>query len=107
MASPSEMIGWECGACSYSNNDCMRRNWPMCMTERPKRYFIVPGASVLATARMMTVDRREQARLVALRNAVVDAFPPAPVDKEPIVDALRDAVEDAPPPVDKEPIADC
>jgi hypothetical protein len=54
----------------------------MCTTERPKRYFVVPGAGVSATARTTTVDRREQARLAALRDAVQDA--PPPVGKEPI-----------------------
>ena len=82
MASPSEMIGWECGACTYTNDNCTRRYCPMCMTERPKRYFVVPGAGVSATARTTLVDRREQARLAALRDAVQDA--PPPVDEEPI-----------------------
>jgi hypothetical protein len=54
----------------------------MCTTERPKRYFVVPGAGVSATARTTTVDRREQPRLAALRDAVQDA--PPPVDEEPI-----------------------
>ena len=67
MASPSEMIGWECGACTYTNDDCTRRDCPMCTMERPKRCFVVPGAGVSATARTMTVDRREQARLAAAR----------------------------------------
>ena len=41
MASPSEMIGWECGACTYTNDDCTRRDCPMCTMERPKRCFVV------------------------------------------------------------------
>ena len=87
MTSPSEMIGWECGACTYTNDDCMRRDCQMCTTERPKRYFVVPGAGVSATARTTTVDRREQARLAALRDAVQDAPPPA-VDEEPIAEGV-------------------
>ena len=86
MASPSEMIGWECGACTYTNDDCMRRDCQMCTTERPKRYFVVPGAGVSATARTTLVDRREQARLAALRDAVQDA--PPPVDEEPIAEGV-------------------
>jgi hypothetical protein len=66
----------------YTNDDCTRRDCQMCTTERPKRYFVVPGAGVSATARTTTVDRREQARLAALRDAVQDA--PPPVGKEPI-----------------------
>ena len=86
MASPSKMIGWECGACSYTNDDCMRRNCPMCMTERPKSYFIMPGASVLATARTTTADCCKQARLAVLRDGVEDA--PPPVDEEPIAEGV-------------------
>ena len=86
MASPSEMIGWECGACTYTNDDCTRRDCPMCMTERPKRYFVVPGAGVLVTARTTLVDRREQARLAALHDAVDNA--PPPVDEEPIAEGV-------------------
>ncbi len=52
------------------------------MTEHPKRYFIMPGAGVLATARTATIDRRKQARLATLRDSVQDT--PPPVDEEPI-----------------------
>ena len=86
MASASEIIGWECGACTYTNDDCTCRNCPMCMTEHPKCYFVVPGAGVLATARMTLVDRCEQAHLAALRDAVQDA--PSPVDEEPIAEGF-------------------
>jgi len=88
MASPLEMIGWECGACTYTNDDCTRRDCLMCMSERPKRYFVVPGAGVAATARTTTVDRREQARLAALRNdPAVEGDPPA-VEEEPIAEGV-------------------
>ena len=56
------------------------------MTERPKRYFVVPGAGVSATARTTSVDRREQARLAALHDAVDDA--PPPEDEEPIAEGV-------------------
>jgi len=75
-----------CGACTYTNDDCTHRDCPMCTTERPKRYFVVPGASVSATARTTTVDRCKQARLAALRDAVQDA--PPPVDEEPIAEGV-------------------
>ena len=84
MASPSEMIGWECGACTYTNDDCTRRDCLMCMTERPKRYFVMPGAGASATARTTTVDRREQARLAAAHDVDEDDAPP-PVEEEPII----------------------
>jgi len=80
------MIGWECGACTYTNDDCTRRDCLMCMTERPKRYFVVPGAGVSATARTTSVDRREQARLAALHDAVDNA--PPPEDEEPIAEGV-------------------
>ena len=56
------------------------------MTERPKRYFVVPGAGVSATARTTSVDRREQARLAALHDAVDNA--PPPEDEEPIAEGV-------------------
>jgi hypothetical protein len=56
------------------------------MTEGPKRYVVVPGVGVSATARTTTVDRREQARLAALHDAVHDA--PPPVDEEPIAEGV-------------------
>jgi hypothetical protein len=87
MASPSEMIGWECGACTYTNDDCTRRDCLMCMTERPKRYFVVPGAGASATARTTTVDRREQARLAAARDVDEDDAPP-PVEDDPIAEGV-------------------
>ena len=87
MASPSKMIGWECGACTYTNDDCTRCDCLMCMSERPKRYFVVPGAGVSATTRTTTVDRREQARLAALRDVDKDDAPP-PVEEEPIAEGV-------------------
>jgi hypothetical protein len=71
---PSEMIAWECGACTYTNEDCTCRDCLMCMTECPVRYAIVAGATGAATARTTTVNRREQARIAALAAVV-----PAPV----------------------------
>ncbi len=63
--SPSEMIGWECGACTFTNDDCSRHDCMMCMTERPERYAIVTGAAESASARTTTVNRRAQALLAA------------------------------------------
>jgi len=65
MASPSDMVAWECGACTFTNVDVQRRDCMMCMTERPLRYAIVPGAAGAASARTTTVNRREQALLAA------------------------------------------
>ena len=63
--SPSEMIGWECGTCTFTSDDWLRRDCLMCRTERPERYAIVTGASESASARTMTVNRRAQALLAA------------------------------------------
>jgi hypothetical protein len=68
--SPSEMIGWECGACTFTNDDCLRRDCLMCMTERPERYAIITGASESASARTTTVNHRAQARLAARSSDV-------------------------------------
>ena len=62
---PSEMIAWECGACTFTNEDCTRRSCIMCTTERPEQYFIIAGASESALASTTTVNRRKQARLAA------------------------------------------
>ena len=67
---PSEAVAWESGACTFTNEDVLRRNCLMCMMERPLRYAIVPGSAGAASARTTTVNRREQARL---------AFEQAPV----------------------------
>ncbi len=48
---PSEIIGWECGACIFTNKDCTCRDCQMCMSERPGQYAIVVGASESASAR--------------------------------------------------------
>ena len=90
---PSEMVAWECGACTFTNEDVQRRICQMCMTERPLRYDIVPGAAGAASARTTTVNRREQARLaieahlVAARDAEEDPPPPAAVE-EPIAEGV-------------------
>ena len=81
------MVAWECGACTYTNEDCTRRSCEMCMTERPLRYAVVPGAGASATARTTTVDRREQARLATARDAEEDT-PPAAEDEEPIAEGV-------------------
>ena len=57
---PSEMIGWECGACTFTNEDCSRRDCQMCMSKRPDRYAIVVGASVtVALVFCVTQQRRD------------------------------------------------
>jgi hypothetical protein len=42
----------------------------ICMPERPEQYAIIMGASESASARTMTVNRREQARLAATSSDV-------------------------------------
>ena len=60
----------------------------MCMAVRPRHYAIMAGAAGAVTACTTTVDRREQGRLAALRNApAVEGDPPA-VDKEPIAEGV-------------------
>ena len=81
MASPSDVIAWECGACVFTNDDCTRRSCQLCRTERPEQYFVVPGAGAAATARTTMVDRRQQARLAALHDVVEDA-PATRTDEE-------------------------
>ena len=86
---PSEMVACECGACTFTNKDVQRRDCQLCMTERPVRYAIVAGAAGAATARTMTVNRREQARLAALATpdvpAAVTEQAPAIAEEAPAV----------------------
>jgi hypothetical protein len=77
---PSEMIAWECGACTFTNEDCTRRSCIMCATERPDQYFIAAGASESASASTTTVNCREQARLAAC-SGDAPASDDAPVAK--------------------------
>jgi hypothetical protein len=69
MLSPSEVIGWECGMCAYTNEDGTRRDCLACQARRPVRYVIVAGATAPATARTMRVDCCNQARIAALPAA--------------------------------------
>ena len=84
---PSEMVAWECGACTFTNKDVLQRDCEMCMTECPLRYDVVPGAGASATARTTTFDGREQARLAAASDAEEDTPPPA-ADEEPIAEGV-------------------
>ena len=79
----SEMVAWECGACTFTNEDVQRRDCQLCQAQRPIRYAIVAGAAGAATARTTTVNRREQVRIAALAADVPAAVAePAPAVAE-------------------------
>jgi hypothetical protein len=69
LSSPSKVIGWECGACTYTNEDATHHDCLACLTRRPVCYAIVAGATAAATARTTRVDRHKQARIAALATA--------------------------------------
>jgi len=98
MMAPSEMVAWACGTCTSTNEDVQRRDCQLCMTERPVRYAIMAGAAGAATARMMTVNCREQARLAALAApdvpAAVAEQAPAVVEEAPAVAEEQPAAPD-------------
>ena len=96
MMAPSEMVAWECSACTFTNEDVQRRGCQLCMTERPVRYAIVAGAAGTATARTTTVNRCEQAPLAALTTPDV---PAAVAEQEPAV------AEEAPAVAEEQPAA--
>ena len=84
----SEMVAWECGACTLTIEDVQRLDCLMCMAVRPLRYAIVAGAAGAATARTTTVNRREQVRIAALAAdvpAVVAEPAPAVAEEVPAV----------------------
>ena len=82
----SEAVAWECGACTFTNEDVQRRICQMCMTERPLRYDIVTGVGMSGTACKTTVNRHEQERLAALHDA--PAVEVDPVAEEPIAEGV-------------------
>ncbi len=69
MLSPSEVVGWECGACAYTNKDAMCRDCLACQTRHPVCYAIVAGATAAATARTTRVDCHQQAHVAASATA--------------------------------------
>ena len=95
---PSEMVAWECCACTFTNVDVQRRDCQLCMTERPVRYAILAGAAGAATARTMTVNRREQAHLAGLAApdvpAAVAEQAPAVAEEAPAVAEGQPATPD-------------
>jgi hypothetical protein len=56
IACPYKVVGWECGACTYTNKDAVCRNCLACQTRRPIRYAIMAGATAAAMARTTRVD---------------------------------------------------
>jgi hypothetical protein len=69
MSSPYEVIGWECGACAYTNKNAVRHNCLACLARRLVCYAIVAGAMAATTARTTRVDCRDQASVAALPTA--------------------------------------
>jgi hypothetical protein len=69
MLSPSEVVGWECGACAYTKGDGTRHNCLACQARRPVRYVIVAGAKAAATAKTTRVDYCNQACITVLPTA--------------------------------------
>jgi hypothetical protein len=69
MLSPSEVIGWECGACAYTNEDANCRDCLVCQARCPVCYAIVAGATTAVMARTTRVDHCKQACIAALPTA--------------------------------------
>jgi hypothetical protein len=69
MSSPSKVIGWECGACAYTNEDATCHDCSACRTRHPVCYAIVAGTAAAATARTIRVDCCKQACIAALATA--------------------------------------
>jgi hypothetical protein len=94
---PSKMVAWECDACTFTNKDIQRLDCQMCKTAHPLHYAIVAGASGAATARTMTVNRREQAHITALAADVPAAVAepaPAVAEEAPAVAEEQPAAPD-------------
>ena len=84
---PSEIVAWECGSCTYTNEGNEPGPCIMCRTERLIRYAIVAGAPTAATARTTTVNRREQACVAASAASAAEATVTAVDATVPAADA--------------------
>ena len=84
---PSELVAWECGSCTYTNEGNELGPCIMCRTESPIRYAIVAGAPTAATASTTTVNRREQARVAASAASAAEATVTAVDATAPAADA--------------------
>ena len=84
---PSEIVAWECGSCTYTNESGEPGPCIMCRTERPIRYAIVAGAPAAATARTTTVNRCKQARVAASAASTAEAAVTAVDATAPAADA--------------------
>jgi hypothetical protein len=69
MSSPSKVVRWECGACTYTNKDAACHDCLACQARCPVCYAIVAGAMAAAMARTARVDHCDQARVAALPTA--------------------------------------
>jgi hypothetical protein len=69
MSSPSEVVAWECGACTYTNEDAIRRDCLACQIRHLVHYAIMAGATPATTARTTRVDHHTQAHFDALATA--------------------------------------
>ena len=91
----SEMIAWECGVCTYTNEDVQCRDCKMCTAVRPPCYAIVAGTAGAATARTTTVNCRKQARIAALAVDVPAA----------VAETARAVTEETPAVAEEQPAA--
>jgi hypothetical protein len=69
MSSPSEVVGWECGTCTYTNEDGTCPDCLACQARHLVRYIIMAGATAAAMTRMTRVDCCDQACIAALPTA--------------------------------------
>jgi hypothetical protein len=70
MSSPSEVVAWVCGACTYTNEDATCCNCIACQTRRPVCYAIVAGTMAAVMARTTKVDCCKQVSNATLATAV-------------------------------------
>jgi hypothetical protein len=69
MPSPSEVVGWERVACTFTSDDAMCCNCLACQARRLVHYAIVAGTTAAAMARTTKVDLCNQACVAALPTA--------------------------------------
>jgi hypothetical protein len=100
MLSPSKVIAWECGLCTYTNKDATHCNCMLCQTRCLVRYAIVAGA-MAATARTKRVDHCKQACIASLAAAAPAIAGEAPTATSGAITGEAPTAANGPPAVAK------
>ena len=95
MPSPLRQVAWECGECATTNRGTEQLPCSYCRAKNPRRYEILAGSALAATARTVQVMRTEQHDIVqAASEARVAVVPRPVVDHALLAERLRGTLID-------------